>query len=234
MSKDNEPAGRDVFLMGKIVSLCVPNITLDILNGSWHTWFNDIYITKFTEHGVRPITEKEEADIIQDELQNPNSLILTIVSNIDSRLIGVISLKNINHRLRRAEIALVTDRNGVPGAALEAMSLMTEHGFDRLNLQKIYAGQHEGLWKWVNTLALIGYKIEGLRRDDGYRSGQSYDVVLTGITATDFYRIRANRGGSLVNKDAVALSKQRATINLIPDLKKLLEDINNKFIGGEY
>lgn len=226
MIEENKPFSVDVFLVGKLVSLCQPNIEMDILNGSWHTWFNDKKLTEFLEHGNRPISASEEADIVRAEMSKPSSLILTIVSNANKEVIGVISIKDINHVHRRAEIALVTSGARLPGAALEAMALLTEHAFDRLNLQKLYAGQHEGLWKWVNSLALIGYKVEGLRRCQGFRNGESYDVILTGITAQDFYKIRAERMGDVLTGDVSALVRTRKKVNVVTELKRILAQAN--------
>ena len=141
----------DVFLSGKIILLCHPDIELDIISGEWHSWFNDQELTKYLEHGVRSINATDEAQIIRSELAKSSNLIFAIVGKDCGKIFGVISIKDINHLLRRGEIALVTNSACLPGAALEAMALMTAHAFDRLNLQKLYAGQHEGLWKWVNS-----------------------------------------------------------------------------------
>jgi RimJ/RimL family protein N-acetyltransferase len=217
---------RDIFLGGKIVSLCRPNIESDIINGDWHTWFNNQKITEFLVHGNRPVSAGEEAEIVRAEMSKSSSLLLTIVGNTDDKLLGVISIKDINHILRLGEIGLVTNEKQLPGAALEAMALMTTHAFDRLNLQKLYAGQHEGLWKWVNVLALIGYKVEGLRRHQGFRNGRPYDVILTGITSEDFFNIRTERNGDILCGDAVALAMKRKKMNLATEFIKILHNFN--------
>ncbi len=217
---------RDIFLAGKIVSLCRPDIELDILDGSWHVWFNRQGLTEFLEHGNYPVSATEEAEIVRAEMSKSSSLILSIVSNTDNKLLGVISIKDINHLRRRGEIAIVTNGSRSPGAALEAMALMTAHAFDRLNLQKLYAGQHEGLWKWVNTLTLIGYKTEGLRRHHGFRNGMPYDVILTGVIAEDFFKLRMERGGDILCGDAVALAMKREKSNLVTEIREILDNFN--------
>ena len=110
----------------------------------------------------------------------------------------------------------------IPGAALEAMALMTEHAFERLNLNRLYAGQHEGLWKWVNSLELIGYKIEGYRRQGGIR-GKAYDIVFTGIIAEDYFRIKKERGSLWTDK----LFEKRRKENLLPTVKAFFENLYN-------
>ncbi|MFC1831308.1 GNAT family N-acetyltransferase [Thermodesulfobacteriota bacterium] len=225
MANIPKPLDKDIFLPGKIVSLCHPNIEEDIVKGEWHTWFNNYRITELLEHGLSPLSAEEEANIVVSEMHKKSSLIFTIISNINSSLIGVISLKHINHIQRRAEIGLVTSEKRTKGAALESMALLTSHAFDRLNLQKLYAGLHEGLWKWINTLNLIGYKIEGIRRSQGYRNGNSYDVVLTGITSNDFYSLREQRNGDILNGDVVKLMINRSSINMVEKVKFLLQQL---------
>jgi RimJ/RimL family protein N-acetyltransferase len=228
MAEKHKITQRDVFLTGKIISLCRPDIESDILFGDWHSWFNNQKITEFLEHGNHPIGATEEADIIKTEMGKSSSLVLTIVSNTDGQLIGVISIKDIDHIQRRGEIALVTNEKRMPGAALEAMALMTTHAFDRLNLQKLYAGQHEGLWKWVNTLTLIGYRIEGLRRNHGFRNGRPYDVILTGITAEEFVRLRKERHGDILGGDAIALAAKRKKTNSVAEFREVIENFNKE------
>lgn len=225
MAQDRELT-PEPFLHGNLITLCRPDLERDVLNGHWHSWFNDLKTTEYLEHGVRPISPEQEEAIVCADLGNPSSFLLTIVSNKDRQVKGVISLKSINPTLRRAEIALVTSDLREPGAALEAMALMTTHGFDRFNLDKIYAGQHQGLWKWVNALALIGYKIEGLRRAHGFRNGSSYDSVLTGITSTDFRNLRTARGGNLLGNDLPFLLKQRSNENMVDRVRELLATLN--------
>ena len=120
---------RDVFLTGNIISLCRPDIESDILFGDWHAWFNNQEITAYLEHGNHPISANEEADIVRAEMGKSTSLVLAIVSNTDGHLIGVISIKDINHVQRRGEIALVTNKKKVRGAALEAMAYETRKHF---------------------------------------------------------------------------------------------------------
>ncbi len=44
----------------------------------------------------------------------------------------------------------------VKNAPLEALALITQYGFEKLNLAKINGGHHIGLWRWVNKVELFG------------------------------------------------------------------------------
>lgn len=216
------------FIRGTLVSLRMPNIDEDILNGSWHEWFNDQGITEFLGHGVIPVNRDQQAAFIRNEMSKPTSLILAIDSNETGSHIGVISLKSINHMQRTAEIAIVMGFEKIYGAALEAMTLMTKHAFNRLNLSKLYAGQHESLWKWVNTLALIGYDVEGFREDWIYRNGKSWGAIMTGVSVDKFYALQEVRGGDILQGDVMKLSMTRSKINFLQPLRQHLAAINSR------
>lgn len=220
MSTKAVPA--DAFLVGTLVYLRRPDVERDVLQGHWHEWFNDQTTTLYLEHGVFPIDRERQADFVRGELANPSSLLLAIIDRRDDAHVGIVSLKSINLLQRRAEIAIVMGRDVSPGAALEAMALMTKHGFDRVGLNKIYAGQHESLWKWVNTLATIGYRIEGLREGYGYRNGKPWSALITGIQADEFYALQAQRGGDILGGDPRALALSRSKKNKVVALRALL------------
>lgn len=221
MSKEN------VFLKGELIYLRKPNIEKDIIEGNWHQWFNDQEITKYLLHGVFPNDMEEQRKIIEPQLSNKNSILLSIVNNKNDKMIGIISLKSIDFINRNAEISIVMGVDKLQGAAIEAMALLTGHAFDRLNLQKLFAGQHHELWKWVNTLETIGYKIEGYKKKMGIRNGQPYDVVLTSITDEDYFRLKHKRNGRLINSfDELYQIKRKE--NLLPKLSAFLDRLNNE------
>lgn len=221
----NDAPEPEWFLRGQVVYLRPPDIQADIRDGSWHQWFNDPNTTRYLEHGVFPIGRTEEAQFVESEIKNPSSLILAVVALKTHQHIGVISLKSIDLINRNAEIAIVMSQRRVPGAALEAMALLTKHGFDKLNLIKIYAGQHEGLWKWVNTLELIGYKLEGYRRTAGIRFGKSYGAVIMAVCADDFYAIEPACGRAGLIEGLPGLLRTRRKKNMVAELKATIDQL---------
>jgi hypothetical protein len=223
----------EAFIEGSLIRLRLPNIDADVLNGEWHTWFNNRKVTQYLEHGVFPVSRDQQLSYVTQELQDKNSLLLAIDSLESDRHVGVISIKSINFLQRKAEIAIVMSPSAEPGMALEAMALMTQHAFDRLNLQKLYAGQHEGLWKWVNSLALIGYKVEGFRENWGIREGRSWGAIITAVESDYFYALRKSRGGDILCGNSLLLQRKRSKINFVAELKDSLSQINKKIIDQE-
>jgi RimJ/RimL family protein N-acetyltransferase len=219
---------QKAFLSGKIIGLRKPDLELDIMQGEWHEWFNDYNTTQYLIHGLFPVSREEEYEIVKKNLNRSDSLILTVVDIKSEDVLGVISLMSIDHINRRAEIAIVMGKRSTKiGAAVEAMALLTQHAFDRLNLEKIYAGQHESLWKWINTLELIGYQIEGYRKKYGRRNCNSYGIVLTGVTVEKLNDLREQRNGDILNNNVADLLRKRCKINRIPQLSEYLESISS-------
>jgi len=220
---------HDTFLEGRLVYLRLPDIEKDVRNGEWHHWFNDYNVTQELVHGVFPVSREMEEVIISDEIKRKDSLILSIIEKETHRHIGVISLKSIDMVSRTAEIGMVFGFHRIPNAALEAIALLTEHAFNRLNLAKVYAGQFENLWRWVVSLTMIGYRIEGFREAMGQRDGKRRGVVLTGITDEQFYALTAKRNGKLMPEDLSLLSTHKPTGNQLDELRNLLDGFNRKF-----
>jgi len=210
---DHNPQDADIFLDGDIVALRQPNIEKDVIEGHWHSWFNDPVTTQFLVHGNFPVNREQQAEIVAREMADPTSLLLVAVDKKNARHIGVICLKFINPVLRTAELSIVFGDRSVKGAALEAVALLTQHAFDRLNLQRISGGQHVGLWQWMNSLELIGYRLEGYHEHYGIRNGEKYDVASYAITSERFYDLLKRRGGTICAADWAGLQKQKSQDN---------------------
>ncbi len=222
---DATPQDDDIFLEGEIVILRQPDIEKDVMQGHWHSWFNDPVTTQYLVHGVFPVNRTQQADIVAREMADPTSLLLVVVDRETSRHIGVVCLKYINHILRSAELSIVFGDRSVKGAALEAVALLTKHGFDRLNLHRISGGQHAGLWQWMNSLELIGYQLDGYRQHYGIRDGEKYDIATYSITSERFYDLQRQRGGNICTDHIGDLYREKSDRNKTDIMKQFFCDL---------
>lgn len=214
------------FIVGDLIYLRVPDINKDIVDGLWSQWFNNDNITKYLYHGVYPNTIEKQVETVKLNINKPDMILLCIVNKINEKLIGIVSLKDIDLLNRVAEITIVMGSEGYPiGAPIEAMALMTKHGFEKLNLNKIQAGQHIGLWKWVNTLELIGYKLEGYIKATHIRFGQINDSVRVGIDSETYFDLLKQRKGIYLTDNLSSLLKKRRRDNLCEKLKTCLDSL---------
>ena len=169
------------FLEGELVALCVPEEKA-IGEDLWHQWFNDVDRHAATQHAIFPNHESTQREILQSLAGDKSRVTLLITGTDGLKASGVISLQNIDFRVRSAEIAIImssSSRTELPRlSALEAMALLTEHGFVSLGLDRIYAGQaYPLLASWNKALELIGYKTEGLSRGAFVRGHSVQDIV---------------------------------------------------------
>lgn len=221
--ESDRPKDKSAFLIGRTVYLRPPNIEKDVLYGDWFTWFNDKDTTRFLGQGIWPNTIEKQLAYVESLRNDPTKVLLCIIDRETDKHIGVVSFSDIDLFNRKANISIVLGEKDRPNeASIEAMALMTEYGFDRSNLLKINAGQSEGLWKWVNVLELLGYRIEGYIESFMVRDGVVQNGVHTGITAERFYGLRRERGGSIMPESIKAFLKRRRKENVVEKVKEVL------------
>jgi RimJ/RimL family protein N-acetyltransferase len=174
--------------------LCAPNLN-DFK--PWAEWFNDSSITRFLSTKNVSITEESQKLYYLESLSN-NKLIFMIKERKKRTLLGTISLK-IEEDKKIGEIALVVPIKveSAPLAALEAIATLTQFGFEKINLNKIKAGQvYPGLQKWTGKMLVLGYSIYGYEIGGDGNDLSSEDVVLIYINKKHFLDIKKLRGNS--------------------------------------
>lgn len=221
----HNPQDDDIFLEGEIIALRQPDIEKDVMQGHWHSWFNDPVTTEYLIHGVFPVNREQQAEIVAHEMADPTSLLLVVLDRETSRHIGVVCLKSINHTLRSATLSIVFGDRSIKGAALESVALLTKHAFDRLNLQRISGGQHVAHWKWMNSLELIGYQLDGYNQDYGIRNGEKYDVATYSITSGRFYDLQKLRDGNICTASLDDLLSKKSKENKTEIMKQFFCDL---------
>lgn len=178
---------RKIFIKGKTINLvCLDKE--DVENTRWYGWFNDRNVTKFLQKGYFPSTIHSQMAFFDNNLRNSTDLLqLGIVNKSSSKLLGVVSLSNIDFINRHAEISLVI---GEPegrdfSTSVEAWRLIFWHGFNVLNLNRIYGGSISQ--DVVNMMCRFACcKAEGVRRQEVFKNGFYHDTYLYGVLKTDF------------------------------------------------
>ena len=182
----------DVFIEGETIDLCVP--TLEFAQKSdWYKWFNDTHTTRYLEHGVFPNTPEKQIEFFQNAQKNR---LLLIIVNKNSKAIGSTSLMNINYKTRSAALGIVVGNlaEKTQIRTLESIARITEHGFLKLGLQRIYAGQHINHIPYSHRMSLLGYRIEGIERGGFVKCIEIADVIKIACTYEDYQRIIEYRG----------------------------------------
>ena len=182
----NEKIRYDIFISGKFVDLFV--LTEEhALHADWYNWYNDAETTRYTEHHRFPNTPIKQLDFFKTNIETSSQKLQLGIMDKNKYFLGVVSLNTIDYISRRAEMAITIGEKAYRKLiyAAESVSLIIEHGFFTLNLERIYAGTTEKSLAdfWIRSL---NFTYEGMYRKHIYRNGIYHDAHLFGILRNEF------------------------------------------------
>ena len=164
-----------------------PLIEKDI-DGAYPSWFEDQEVCQYNSHGKFFKTRayfKEYFDNL-----NQDDRVVWAVCHVTDGHVGNVSLQEISIIDRTAEFAIILGdvRHWGKGLGLLAGQKLLQHGFNKLNLERVYCGlavTNDGMRKLALSL---GMTLEGTRRQHLFLSGERVDMVEYGILRTDLFR----------------------------------------------
>lgn len=164
-----------IFLTGERLYLRLIEQTDFILSVEW---LNDQTTTKWMQNGMYPKTEKEMR-AYYNSMQKPN-LYLAIILKGQNRYIGNISLKNNTQNGYYSEISIIIgDKSSWgKGYATEAIKLLADHCFQRLNIHKLKAGAVIDNEACIKAFIKAGFKIESTEREAVFSEGKFRDTSV--------------------------------------------------------
>lgn len=174
------------FLEGEKVIL--RPLTMEDAEGPYAEWFNDAEVCRGNSHHVFPYTKEKAQEYIRHATNSTTDLILAIQDKKTGKHVGNIALQNIHPLYRKAEFAIILGDKEFwgKGYGREAATLMIEHGFKSLNLQRIECGTIDGNDSMKKLAGLLGMKEEGKRRNAVFKDGEYKDVIEYGLLKTEF------------------------------------------------
>lgn len=97
--------------------------------------------------------------------------------------IGNTSFMQVDWISRNAEIGIFLGEKSVwgQGYGREAMKLMLRHGFNTMNLHRIYLRVYEHNIRGIRAYEAAGFVHEGRLRQDVYREGRYRDVLIMSV-----------------------------------------------------
>ena len=235
MNVDEIPKKRyEVFLEGELVDLCIPSLTA-IDEDGWAEWFNNIDQLQATGHGIYPNYRASQQQILESLGNDRSKIVLLICHKVTQSAFGVVSLQNINMQSRSAEIAINAsskDKTSVhPLSTLEAMALITQHGFEELGLNRVYGGQaFPILENWNRVLELIGFRTEGITRNSFVRGQKVFDTALISCSYEnyrDLTKLRGTLWGS--SKIIRKVMKRQPKVSFAHVLSEQLRSLENDY-----
>lgn len=150
-------------------------------------WRNDKETVDLLGANFRYINLQTDKDWIVNYQNNRGTQVRCAICE-NNKVIGLISLVNIDSINRKAEMHLMigdVDSRG-KGYGKKAVDLMLNHGFNNMNLNKIYLSTLS-----TNNIAKrmylsVGFKEEGIMREDSYKNGKYQDSIMMSILAKEY------------------------------------------------
>ena len=149
------------------------------LEGNWYKWFNDSVVTKYQNKGIFPNTRENQKKYLLYLQSSDSDVVMAIVSAETNKHLGNVGLHNINWVHRSAELGIVIGEKEYHGKKYgkQAWKLITEYGFNILNLHRIYALIMEKNIASIKCAEAAGFSREGEIKDYFYKNG-TYEKVF--------------------------------------------------------
>lgn len=144
-------------------------------------WLNDPEVNR-TLRRCHPISLLDEDNYLAG-LAGTENVHLGIALRRDDQLIGATGLHEINWRCRHTQFGIVVGDKSQwdKGHGTEATRLMVAHAFQTLNLNRVWLHVYEYNPRGIHAYEKVGFRKEGVLRQDTFREGRYWDTVVMAI-----------------------------------------------------
>lgn len=167
-------------------NLFVRPLRRDDLGDRYRGWFEDPDVCKFSSHGAFP-KSPGEFETFANTLHGASQIVWGIF-HTDHGHIGNAALQSLSWVSRSAEFAILLGEKNYWGIGLgrSVASAIVRHGFERLNLNRIYLGTAVTNHGMVRIAESLGFLREGLFREHLFFDGRAVDVAFYGVLKSEF------------------------------------------------
>ena len=141
-----------------------------------YTWRQDDEIANMIGGNRHFISkEREKLWVENKSTDDKNGIYLAICLKENQQMIGYCSIINIDLRNQKADLGgtIIGDRNHWgKGYGTEAQKLMLCYCFQELPLHKVYGFALQGHKVTEKMMLSLGFKIDGVLRDEVYKNGR--------------------------------------------------------------
>jgi RimJ/RimL family protein N-acetyltransferase len=118
-----------------------------------------------------------------DRVSQGDDVALAIVLRAGDRLVGGTGLHDIDQRCRKAQfgIFLGPREEWGQGHGTEATRLLLDYAFATLNLNRVWLQVYEYNERGLRAYEKVGFRREGVLRQDTFRDGRYWDTVVMGL-----------------------------------------------------
>jgi len=146
-------------------------------------WLCDSEITKLLFQGERPLNLDHMKQEFQTKINDDSEIVFAIMTKSNNKHIGWAGIYDINRSSRNAEVRFfIGDKKyWKMGLATDAVSLLIDYAFNKLNLHRIFGGSNIENKGSVKVFKKLKFKQEGIIKEGHFRNGKYYDLVTFGL-----------------------------------------------------
>jgi RimJ/RimL family protein N-acetyltransferase len=156
----------------------------------FHEWVNDPEVTQGLQMYL-PLSMKEEEDWFErmtkgDRHEKPFAI--DVRKGKAWKLIGNCGTFSISLTNRSCELGIMIGEKSEwnKGYGAEAMTLLLKHGFETLNLNRIFLRVYEENVRAVRSYEKAGFVLEGRQRQAVYKHGKYEDVLFMSVLRSEW------------------------------------------------
>ncbi|MEW5766976.1 MAG: GNAT family protein [bacterium] len=158
-------------------------VRLSDVNGDYYSWMNDNEVTQYTESRFYPYSREKIENFITKIEKEGDSVFLAIIVKEGDKHIGNIKIGPINWIHRFADVGIIIGERTCwgKGFGTEAIRLVVDYAFNKLNLHKLTAGCYVNNPSSIRAFKKAGFIEEGTRTKQYFYKGEWVDGILLGI-----------------------------------------------------
>lgn len=177
---------KNPFLIGK--RLYLRGLEASDVEGQYPSWLNDEILTQYLEHHVFPYSKASALDYIEALRHRRDIIMLAIIDKNGDKHIGNITLSSISLLHQSAEFTILIGDSEYygKGFAKEASMLLLNHGFNTMNLNRIWCGTMDTNLPMQRLALSLGMQKEGIKRQEVYKNGRYNDTFQYSLLKVEF------------------------------------------------
>ncbi len=148
-------------------------------------WHNDPEIRKFAGE-IIPINKEKLEEFFDLEIKDRDKIWFSIMNKADDELIGDLRLYL---KFRTGDIGIVIEKAyWSKGYGTEVMKLALDYCFNTLDLHRVELWVFEFNTRAIRCYEKVGFKREGVKREDSYKNGKYCNSLVMGILRDEWMK----------------------------------------------
>ena len=144
------------------------------------TWVNDLEVTKNLQHFNKNFTKKDEVAYVKKLLTSKNDFVFSVFDG--SNYVGQCGIHQIAWENKLGRLSLIIKQEfWNKGYAQKVLPMLINQAFKKLGLHKVSLIHWKENKKADHLYKKIGFKKEGLLKDEYFWQGRYHDMVRMAI-----------------------------------------------------